>query len=447
MEHGICGGARPFSEQRKNAFSFSEQRGSAFSDERKNADNINSITGSENYSRTVLHCDANSFFASCESAVKPEYRKVPMAVCGSTDDRHGIVLAKNELAKKYRIKTGETVWQAKQKCPSLVTVRPTYGLYEDFSCRLNAIFRDYTDMVEPFGIDESWLDVTGSRRLFGSGKEIADTIRDRVRKELKITVSVGVSFNKVFAKLGSDMKKPDATTVIPYEHFASEIWNNPVNDLLFVGPACYEKLKKAGIMTIGDLAATDEKFIKRYLGKTGIMLREFAQGRDFSPVMPDSYERDPKSVSNGMTFRFNLKTDEDISFAVTYLSHKVAYRLRKYNKVCRTVGITVRFPDQTSFCRRMKADRETALACDIARCAFSLVKTSVCEGQEIYALTVHAESLKNDMNIGMQEKMFPTESDIDYGKHISLENAMDGIKDRFGMNSLTFASALNNRLI
>ena len=177
----------------------------------------------DGYGRTVLHCDGNAFFASCETALHPEYARVPMAVCGSTEDRHGIVLAKNELAKRYGVATAEPVWQAKKKCPQLLNVRPTYGLYDEMSAKMNAIFRDYTDLVEPFGVDESWLDVTGSARLFGSGEDIAAEIRRRVKEELSLTVSVGVSFNKVFAKLGSDMKKPDATTVIPYKSFASAV--------------------------------------------------------------------------------------------------------------------------------------------------------------------------------------------------------------------------------
>ena len=195
--------------------------------------------------RTILHCDANSFFASCETSIHPEYANVPMAVCGSVEDRHGIVLAKNELAKKYNIKTAETVWSAKQKCPQLVTVRPTYSLYGEMSQKMNRIFYDYTDLVEPFGVDESWLDVSGSLKLFGNGREIADSIRERVEKELGITVSVGVSFNKVFAKLGSDLKKPNATSVISYDNFASVVWPLPVSYLLFVGPSCAKSLPLA----------------------------------------------------------------------------------------------------------------------------------------------------------------------------------------------------------
>lgn len=397
--------------------------------------------------RVILHCDANSFFASVETVLHPEYKDVPMAVCGSVEDRHGIVLAKNEQAKKYKIKTGETVWQAKQKCPSLVIARPTYGVYNEFSRRMNRIFSDYTDLIEPFGIDESWLDVTDSKKLFGDGKSIADAIRKRVREELGITVSVGVSFNKVFAKLGSDMKKPDATTVIEKNSFGSTVWRLPVSELLFVGPACNSRLNRVGIMTIGDLAAADSDFLKRYLGKNGLMLKSFACGNDLSPVMPSGYEPEPKSVSNGMTFRYNLVTGEDVSFAVTYLSHMVAARLRRHGKLCRVVAVTVRFPNQISVNRRVGAARPTNLACDIARDALFLIKEKVGMGEEIYAVTVHAESLTDACGADLQETMFPTEEERDFKKHLSLETAVDSIKERYGNTALTICSAIGNRLI
>ena len=305
--------------------------------------------------RTVLHCDADSFFASCETAVNPEYALVPMAVCGSKEDRHGIVLAKNQWAKKFGIKTGETLWQAKQKCPSLLMVRPTYELYSEMSHKMNRIFCDYTDLVEPFGMDESWLDVTGSRMLFGDGEAIADSIRARVKKELGITLSVGISFNKVFAKLGSDLNKPDGVTLIPYENFASIVWKLPVSALLFVGPNCARGLARVGIRTIGDLAVCDREFIYEYMGKNGVMIRDFALGRDFAAVASAGSEPEPKSVSNGMTFRANLVTAEDVSFATTYLSMSVAERLRKHGLSCNSVAVTLRFPDQSRFCSYSKA--------------------------------------------------------------------------------------------
>ena len=213
--------------------------------------------------RTILHCDCNGFYASCECAKNPQLKNVPMAVGGSVEARHGIILAKNELAKKYNVKTAETIWQAKKKCPDLVIVSPHYELYEEYSKRVNDIYKEYTDLVEPFGIDESWLDVTGSRALFGDGEKIANILRERIKAELGITISVGVSFNKVFAKLGSDYKKPDATTIITRENFKEIIYPLPVTDLLFAGKKTAVQLEKLKIKTIGDLACTDkEKLVK-----------------------------------------------------------------------------------------------------------------------------------------------------------------------------------------
>ena len=397
--------------------------------------------------RTILHCDANSFFASCETVLHPEYALAPMAVCGSVEDRHGIVLAKNELAKKYNVKTAETVWSAKQKCPELLVVRPTYGLYSEMSRKMNRIFYDYTDLVEPFGIDESWLDVTGSIRLFGSGEKIADEIRARVKNELGITVSVGVSFNKVFAKLGSDLKKPDATSVIPYNRFASVIWHLPVSSLLFVGPSCAEKLNDIGVGTIGDLACCDSGILLKRLGKNGIMLKNFALGRDFASVMPCGYEPEPKSVSNGMTFRYNLATKEDVSFATTYLSMSVAERLRKHGLCCNSVAVTVKSPDQTAINRSVKLVHPTCLWSEISENALNLVKNNSTPDEEIYSLTVHAEKLVHPDEDGLQQKIFFEPWEEKYRRQYSLELAVDKIRSRYGNGSIVIASSVNNRLI
>ena len=397
--------------------------------------------------RTILHVDANSFFASCETAIHPEYAKVPMAVCGSVEDRHGIVLAKNELARKYNIKTAETVWSAKQKCPDLLMVMPTYGLYEEMSRKMNKIFYDYTDLVESFGIDESWLDVTSSLKLFGSGEVIADSIRQRVKTELGITVSVGVSFNKIFAKLGSDLKKPDATSVIPYDKFASVVWHLPVTALLFVGPSMAKCLYRIGIKTIGDLAASNREFLVKYLGKNGGLLHDFALGKDYAAVTPVGYEPTPKSVSNGMTFRANLVTPQDISFAVTYLSMSVAERLRKHNLCCNTVAVTIRTPDQSSVNRQIALSHPTCLYSEIARNALDIIKENHPADKEIYSVTVHGEKLTRDGECAMQQQFFSAPWEEKYQKSRSLETTVDSIRARFGKSSIGIASAINNHLI
>lgn len=404
------------------------------------------LIGNKNF-RTVLHCDANSFFASCETALHPEYASVPMAVCGSVEDRHGIVLAKNELAKRYGIRTAETVWEAQKKCPGLLIVRPTYALYGEMSQKMNKIFYDYTDMVEPFGIDESWLDVSGSLKLFGSGRDIADTIRHRIERELGITVSVGVSFNKVFAKLGSDLKKPNATTVIPPERFASIVWPLPVSDLLFVGPSTARALNRIGINTIGDLACCDKPTISNALGKNGVMLREFALGRDFAEVTPFGYEPEPKSVSNGMTFRYNLVSEQDVSFAVTYLAMSVAERLRRHGLSCKNVAVTIRTPDQCSINRSAMLAHPTCLWNEISKKALDIIRANVAPDREIYSVTVHAEKLTRENEFVYQQSFFAEEWEEKYRKLHSLETAVDSIRARYGRGAIGIASAINNRLV
>ena len=223
--------------------------------------------------RVILHCDLNCFFASVELLSHPDLRDIPTAVCGDPASRHGIILAKNEPAKRLGIQTAETIWQAKKKCPGLVLLPPHHGLYREYSRRVNAIYEQYTDLVEPFGIDESWLDITGSMHLFGGDpKAIADALRRRLRQELGLTISVGVSFNKVFAKLGSDYKKPDATTVISRENWQDIVWPLPVGDLLFVGRAAGRVLHQYGVETIGQLAACSPQMLETLLGKLGLQL-------------------------------------------------------------------------------------------------------------------------------------------------------------------------------
>ena len=260
--------------------------------------------------RVILHCDCNSFFASVETALNPCYKDVPMAVCGSEEDRHGIVLAKNELAKKCGIVTAETVYSARKKCPNLFIVKPHYDAYSDFSRRVNAIYADYTDKIEPFGIDESWLDITASIRYFGSPEKIAEGIRRRVKEEIGITVSIGVSFNKVFAKLGSDYKKPDAITYITPENYKDILFSLPASDLLFVGKRTAEELRSMGVRTIGELAATHRSLLVSRFGKMGEMLYEYSNGLDESPVVAGVVS-DAKSISNGFTFRHDLVTHSE----------------------------------------------------------------------------------------------------------------------------------------
>ncbi len=343
--------------------------------------------------RTILHSDLNNFFASVECCLDPSLKGHPVAVAGDPEKRHGIVLAKNYEAKNFGVQTGEPLWQAKQKCPGLICVPPHYGEYEKFSAAAKAIYANYTDLVEPYGMDECWLDVSGSRRLFGDGKSIADEIRSRIKKELGVTVSVGVSFNKVFAKLGSDMKKPDATTVIDSLNFKKQVWDLPVRDLLYVGRKSGEKLENLGITTIGRLARMPMETMRYFMGKNGEMLWNFANGLDMSPVAHINEEPLLKSVSCGNTAPRDLVTEEDIRCALLPLCTKVSSRLREYGFFCRTVRLYVRDFELSSYERQKKLSAPLRTSTEIFKVAHELFLKNHRSGKPVRSLSVQASDL------------------------------------------------------
>lgn len=389
--------------------------------------------------RVILHCDCNGFFASVEAAINPELRNVPMAVGGSVEARHGIILAKNELAKKYNIQTAETIFSAKKKCPDLVIVPPHHDLYEEYSRKVNAIYLEYTDQVEKFGIDESWLDVTGSQRLFGSGEEIAATLRKRIREEIGITISVGVSFNKVFAKLGSDYKKPDATTVITRENYKDIVYPLPVGDLLFVGRKTREALAKLHIQTIGDLADADKEKLIKLLGKQGEMIYKYACGEDDSPVDPHTND-EVKSVGNGMTFRRDLCGERDIMCGISHLSESIAVRMRRKGVKCTVVQVTIKDPDLVSIQRQEKLSSPTNLAKDITCKAMEIMRHSWNMKKPIRMLTVTGCGIIPE-DSAQQISFF---DDAANPKRKNLEKALDKIRDKYGSDSIKNANILNN---
>ena len=292
--------------------------------------------------RTILHSDCNCFYASVELLHHPELRGKPVAVGGDPEARHGIVLTADYTAKRYGVKTGMALWQAKQVCPDITFLPPRMDLYLRFSRMAQEIYADYTDKREPYGIDESWLDVTDSATLKGDGFHIAQEISSRMKKELGITVSVGVSFNKIFAKLGSDYKKPDAITTMYEDEFQRKAWCLPVSDLLYVGNATNKKLYSMGIRTIGDLAKSDETLLVRKLGKMGSILWAFANEYDESPVKLENTSAPVKSVGNSTTTPRDMETDEDVKIVLYILAESVAARLRENGFRCRTVEISVR---------------------------------------------------------------------------------------------------------
>ena len=384
--------------------------------------------------RVILHCDCNSFFASVETALNPAYAGVPMAVCGSEEDRHGIVLAKNELAKKYGIQTAETVHSARRKCPSLVIAKPHREEYIKYSRRVNEIYARYTDLVEPFGIDESWLDVTASRKLFGSGEEIAERIRREVREEIGITVSIGVSFNKVFAKLGSDYKKPDAVTVISRENFRNIVFPLPVSDLLFVGRKTAAELESLGIRTIGALATTDKNMLRQRFGKAGEMLHVYANGLDESPV---SVEReDAKSMGSGFTFRHDLVGADECRVGIDFLSEEIGTRLRRHGMKCTAVQLTMKDEYLRSIQRQRTLSHPTDIAREISETARAILSDEWSEQKPIRMITVTAIGLVRADALAEQIDMFGESDEHEREKNKKREETIDKIRQKYGFDSI-----------
>ena len=338
--------------------------------------------------RVILHSDCNCFYASVELLHHPELRGKPVAVGGDPEARHGIVLTADYTAKRYGVKTGMALWQAKQVCPEITFLPPRMDLYLRFSRMAHEIYADYTDRQEPYGIDECWLDVTGSASLKGDGLLIAKEISSRINYELGITVSIGVSFNKIFAKLGSDYKKPDAITTMNKDEFQQKAWPLPVSDLLYVGTSTNKKLRELGIKTIGNLAQTDESVLNSRLGKMGSILWAFANGYDDSPVKIENTSAPIKSVGNSTTTPKDMETDEDVKIVLYILAESVAARLRENGFRCRTVEITMRDNDLYHFSRQLKLPNASSITKEIAEAGYQLYK-------ENYRLPADLEELQS----------------------------------------------------
>lgn len=392
--------------------------------------------------RVILHCDLNCFFASVELLRYPALRDVPVAVCGDPESRHGIVLAKNEAAKQLGVKTAETIWQARQKAAHLITLPPHHGLYREYSRKVNAIYGQYTDLVEPFGIDESWLDITNSMHLFGGdGKAIADQLRERLREELGLTISVGVSFNKIFAKLGSDYKKPDATTVIDRDNWQAIVWPLPVGDLLGVGRSTQKLLRQYGVETIGQLAAFPRQTLETLLGKHGTQLHDYANGLENSPVRPQHEAEPVKSVGNGTTFPQNLTRWEEVRSGLAVLSDSVAGRLRRQGLYCGGVALTIRNAQFRQFSRQVRLDAPTHLQKDIYQTALALARQSWHAPDPIRALTVTALYLTDSADSFQQLDLLDGAAAQREEKQERLEQAMDAIRGKYGKGAISFGNA------
>lgn len=394
--------------------------------------------------KVILHCDMNGFFASVELLDYPELKDGPMAVCGNPEDRRGIILAKNQLAKEKGIVTAETLFSALKKCPDLKVVPPHHEKYSHYSKLINEIYYRYTDLVEPFSIDESWLDVTKSRKLFGEGKEIADSIRETVKETLGLTLSVGVSFNKIFAKLGSEYKKPDATTVITRENFREILWPLPAKDMLYVGRVMSLELQKLGIHTIGDLALADKGLLESTFGKTGLMVHLYAKGFADDTVSPMTEKRRIKSVGNGITFRRNLKTDEDITAAIMGLSDNVAARLRQYGLKAKGVKVDIKNKDFLTISRQVQLGSSSDSSFEIWEAAKALALPVSKTHGPVRLITVTAINLAEG-ETDMQLSFFNGESK-DKETYERLDKTFDHIRSKYGPSAITFASLVNNEI-
>lgn len=396
--------------------------------------------------RVIFHIDCDAFFASVEETFHPEYKAVPMAVAGDPESRRGIILAKNALAKGFGIKTAETIWSARQKCPQLTLVPPRHRAYGEFCGRVNAIYEQYTDQVEQFSIDESFLDVTGSLHLFGKDPTaLAHEIRRRVEREIGITVSVGISWNKIFAKLGSDLNKPNGVCLISHENVQTIAWPLPASNLFLIGKNTAEALDRLGVKTIGQLAQADEKLLRQRFGKMGDQMYLYANGLDDSPVARIGQQDPMKSIGNGMTFQRNLVTRQDIRTGLIALCDSVARRLRRADMKCNTVQVTIKNPDLHSIQRQKSIRQPTHLSKELAEVAMEIVEAHWNIGNPIRLLTVTAQNLVPASASVEQLSLFGA-GDEKTERSERLEKTMDAIRGRYGRYSIQQGVILHNDL-
>lgn len=374
----------------------------------------------------------------------PELRDKPLAVCGSQEDRHGIVLTANYIAKPRGVKTGMAIWQARQCCPNLVVLPPDMAVYIRISKMAREIYEDYTDQVEPFGLDESWLDVTGSVGLFGTPMTIAKEISNRIKFELGITASIGVSDNKITAKLGSDYKKPDAITRIEADNYKEIVYPLPVSDLLYVGPATTRKLYSIGISTIGQLAECPVDILTHKLGKMGAVLHMFANGRDVSPVQKSDHIPNIKSVGNSATTPRDLVNDEDVHLMLYLLAESVASRMRELVSRCTVVEVYVRDVDLNSFCRQRKLQTPTCSSTEIAQVAFELFRASYRWEKPVRSIGVRGAGLV-EMDFCLQLSMFQDDKKRDKWERIDV--TVDKLRERYGYMSVQRALMMTDPLL
>ena len=394
--------------------------------------------------RTILHSDMNCFYASVEMLHHPELAGKPLAVGGDPEARHGIVLTANYVAKKSGVKTGMALWQAKQVCPEIIFVPPRMDLYLRFSRMAQEIYSEYTDLREPFGIDESWLDVSASTSIKGDGMKIANEISKRIKHELGVTVSIGVSWNKIFAKLGSDYKKPDAITEFSRENYKNLAWNLPAGDLIYVGRSTNKKLQTLGIKTIGELANTEPAILESRLGKMGLVLHTFANGWDETPVCVEGYQAPIKSIGNSTTTPRDLVNDLDVKIILMALSESVASRLRENGFRCKVVEISIRDNELYHFSRQCKLKRSTNITDEIVQAAYRLFKDNYRWEHPIRSLGVRGCDLVSD-DMPYQLDLFISEQKRE--KLEKMDQVVDEIRARFGYQSIQRAFVYQDKIL
>lgn len=388
--------------------------------------------------RVILHSDMNNFFASVECLSRPEIRSKPVIVCGKTENRHGIVLAKNNVAKRLGVSTGEPVQRAEQKCGSIVMVDPDFGKYLMYSNLAKEIYSEYTDRVESFGIDECWLDISGGLQ---GGAAAANDIRRRIKKETGLTVSIGVSFTKTFAKLCSDLRKPDAVTAVGRADFREKIWPLPCRSLIGVGEATGKRLDGLCIRTIGELAKSQPYFLKSRLGKNGMQLWAAANGYDVSPVLYAGQSVPMKSISNGITGSKDLYCDSEVRAVIYSLSESVSARLRRQGAVCRTVSVDFRFSDLSHMQRQTPLDDYTDITSVIAEKAYEIYRRWFTEPRAVRSITVKITDFIPASEVYYQTDLFGIEQQTRRSER--LDRAVDSLRNKFGYNSIVRGSLLS----
>lgn len=382
--------------------------------------------------RLILHSDLNCFYASVECLLNPEYKNSPVAVCGDPGKRHGIILAKNYIAKSFGIRTGETVWQAKNKCPDLILFPARFDSYKYYSERVREIYYRYTNFVEPYGLDEAWLDISKPNGNFEYAYDTAEKIRSNIKKELGLTVSIGVSFTKSFAKLGSDYRKPDAITVISNQNYKNIVWPLKVSNLIYVGRSTEKTLEKLGIYTIGDLAVSDEKCIKAHLGKNGEKLRLWAMGKDFEPVRDYIEKAKIKSIGNSITLPYDIYSEDDISITLMILAESVAARLRSKELMCSTVHLEIKEKELMHFSAQKKLSYPTCVSEDLYNASYELFKSKRRSGKMIRALGIRASDLESSQVIQLS-------IDPEFSRsmrQLKLDEMLDAIRKKYGYDSV-----------